>query len=243
MASPFVTKSQVYSTSGAFSFSVPANVTQVEVTMIGAGGCGGGNNNSSASRAGGGSGEYCQRVPMTVTGGGTLTGTVGAKGTISANSGQDGGATTCGVLTCAGGKGGLQAQVSAFGGGPGGGGSVGGVGQLGSVEHRNFVGGASGGTGVGLNQDGFKGGDSINGHVGGAGGIHAGGSSGGGGGGASPWGDGGAGGTGAAGAGGDGVAAASTAYGAGGGGAGGNRFGGGGNGADGYVLIEYVDAP
>jgi hypothetical protein len=247
-------QSQEFTSSG--TFTVPSGVTEVWITAIGGGGGGGGSDTAETVKAGGGggSGELCQNVPVNVTGGGSVSVTIGAAGTGGVGStganGGDGGDTSFGAFPIVrGGKGGVGAaagspSIGGVGGGPGGGtaGSystpTGGNGARGSAEAPTYFGGAGGGgtasttTGTGGN------GGGAGGYIGGTGGAAAGGASGGGGGGSSIYGLGANGGVGGA----VGNAATAANYGVGGGGAGsghGNDRNGG-DGAPGYCLVVWV---
>ena len=241
---------QAFTTPGANTFNVPTGVTSVWVTMIGGGGGGSCTIAAATGGGGGGAGELVQNLQCLVVSGGTVTVTIGAKGTGgaassgSAQAGVAGGDTSFGATFVAkGGSGGNTNGTSGAGGGPGGNASKGvgnpGVsGALGSPEAPTYFGGASGGGGG--NTTGSNGGNG-----GPAGGYLATGSgstastqAGGGGGANTIWGVGGAGGNGGA----IGNSAASTSYGAGGGGGGGHATTtiGGGDGAPGYCLVQWV---
>ena len=83
------------------SWSVPASVSMVYVTMIGGGGSGGGAIADSTGGGGGGAGASIVNVPYTVTPSGTVTYTVGAGGAAGAAGadGNDGTASTFDDLT------------------------------------------------------------------------------------------------------------------------------------------------
>ena len=100
------TNVQIFTSSG--TFNVPAGITKVYVTMIGGGG--GGSTNSPGG--GGGSGKYLINYPVTVTGGGSETVTIGAGGAV----GSDGGDTSFGTVTAEGGKAGATTNGGAGGG-------------------------------------------------------------------------------------------------------------------------------
>lgn len=228
-------KSQSQKFTGSGSFTVPANVTLVWVTVWGGGGGAGGAAGSTAGGGGGGGGEIIYHYPLTVSGGQVLTVTIGgggAGGTNAAN-GTAGTASSVGTLTAAGGGAGTYGVGSSGGGGGNGGGAAGGVGG-------NYFGTQPGGNGTSYEYDiggGGGGSGSYNGATGGAGGLVAlyrGGNGGyqAGGGGA---GFGGAGGNGSSGAGGS--AAANSGAGGGGAGTSGNA---GGSGGSGGAIIEWV---
>lgn len=233
------------------TFVVPANVSGIEITMIGGGGGGKASTTNSAVAGGGGaSGEYCIRFFIPVTPGETITITVGLGGTGGASSGangSDGGTTSvsclAGTFSVLGGAGATSTN-GGIGGGPRGGaaggpGNPGGTGSMGTAETPvHFGGTGGGGPGDTASRNGGPGGAAPGYTAGGAAGSGNANGGGGGGGAASIWGLGGAGGSANA----AGTSAASTAYGAGGGGGGGNNgtFRAGGDGAKGYAVIGYV---
>jgi hypothetical protein len=94
-----MTKIQAFTSSG--TFNVPAGVSLVLITMIGAGG----GANSWPGNAGG-AGEVCFRMPVNVTPSGTLAITVGEKGVgaIVAYTNTDGGYSGAGSFRTDGGK-------------------------------------------------------------------------------------------------------------------------------------------
>lgn len=98
------TGSQAYTT-GSGTFTVPADVTNLYVSVCGAGGGGGGG--SDYGSGGGGSGGWYVEQQLSVTPGQVLSYSVGAGGTGS-GSGTAGGNTTFGSLTCTGGAGGTR---------------------------------------------------------------------------------------------------------------------------------------
>jgi len=233
-------QSQAFTSSS--NFTVPANVTYVEVTMIGGGGGGRGAAAANANSGhGGGSGEQVVRWPLPVTPGAVMAVTIGAGGAGSADAstaGTTGGTTSFGGFSVVGGVGALTGA-----GGTGGGVNGGEVaatpdfwGLPGYAESPCHFGGSAGGNGTSGGNAGRDGGGSGGFTTGGAGGAATGSDAGGGGGGASPYGLGGAGGAGGI----AGVAAGSTAYGAGGGGAGANANVAGGAGKSGYVVINWI---
>jgi len=103
--SPSLLKSELFIANG--TFTVPADVTTVYVTMVGAGGGGG----KSGNNGGGGAGGQCLiNYPVTVTPGGSITVTVGVGGlgaTYSPSTivGGTGGNSSFGSLSVAGGPG------------------------------------------------------------------------------------------------------------------------------------------
>lgn len=221
----------IYTTTGANTWTKPTGTSEVHVVCIGGGG--GGSRRSSAYGGGGAGGGYTSSIIQASLLGSSETATVGAKGTgaTSAAAGGDGAASTFGAWVKAGGGG---------GGASGGGGGVAGSGQ--------FLGGV-GGTGGSSNGSGTV-------HfaaAGGGGGNRAGGSSGtstkptplaGGSAGTNNGTDattnepqGGAGGGGGTGS---GAGGAGGKYGGGGGG-GGDSNGNGGNGGDGIIIVVSFD--
>lgn len=209
-----VMKAQEFLANG--SFTIPAGVTGMLVTAVGAGGGGSGTNSTNAG-GGGGGGETVYRKPIVVTPGAVITVTIGVGGAAGNSGGGNGGngtATTFGALVSADfGRGGTQTVGGA------GGGAHGGAAQAGDAAGNNatqlaFAVGGGGGyrTSTGT---GFSGGKGI-----GAGGAAAGGGG--------SWGAGGTQGT---------AAAANT----GGGGGSGNSAAtqAGGAGGSGYLLVEW----
>jgi hypothetical protein len=235
-----ILQSQLFTASG--TFNVPAGVTGVWVSGVGAGGGGSCRNAAATAGGGGGGGEYVIGFPVNVTSSGTVTVTIGAGGPGAAGgaaaAGTDGGASSFGSsISIAGGKAGTSAGVGGAGGGPkagtGGAGS-GAVGLSGTQESPLHFGGGGGGGGGNTTTTAGGAGSSAGSNAGTAGGAVAASNAGGGSGASTPWGAGGAGGTG----GGAGTAATSTNYGAGGGGASGTAAAG--KGADGLILVMWV---
>ena len=220
------TNSQEFTSTGAFTFNVPTGVTLVYVTGIGAG-QGGKASATNHLAYGGGSGMSCWRVPVIVTSGGTLTGSVGTGGAavgpgeVAAN---DGGDTTIGsyIVLKGGGKGTSATGTGTSATGVGGGYGIAGIGGAPGgpgTTYGPFLGGSGGGSPAA----GGRGGPAGNFQGGAVSGTTAGGGA------ASPWAAGGA----ATGAG----TAGSGSRGSGGGGADTGTSGAGGNG---YVLIEWI---
>ena len=243
----------------AQTFTVPAGVSIVYLTMVGGGG--GGGRATGAGPAigggGGGAGECCIRMPLKVTPADSISVEVGDMGLgstraagASTNS-TDGGSSIFGSVHCAGGFGGGNTggnQPGASGGGAGRAlGVLGGDGVIGTRAGGSvFVGGASGG-GYTNTTVGARAGGPAAGVAGTSAGTNDGTRSAGGSGASSQWGVGGIGGDGGVlPTDSNGRAADTTHYGAGGGGAGG--YGSspipddqcdGGNGAPGYILVEW----
>ena len=111
---------KIFTSSG--TFTVPAGVTEVYVSMCGGGGGGGGGGSNSKGGPGGGAGAYFKK-PVTVTPGATYTITVGAGGaggagstTVNGQPGQAGGTSSFGsLLSATGGGGGGGATQSSDG--------------------------------------------------------------------------------------------------------------------------------
>ncbi len=117
------TFSQLFTSSG--TFTAPAGVTKVYITMIG-GGAGGGGCNSTGSNfaGGGGAGAYLFNLPFTVTPASNYTVTIGAGGAGGTNSGTDGssgGTTSFDALSVLGGSGGVGSTSGTAGNGGAGG--------------------------------------------------------------------------------------------------------------------------
>ncbi len=98
---------QIFRSGG--TFSVPANVTEVEVLVVAGGGAGGDNSNYATQTAagGGGGGGVVYNSAYSVTPGANMAVTVGAGGTVNVNGqGGDGGNSIFGTITATGGGGG-----------------------------------------------------------------------------------------------------------------------------------------
>lgn len=148
------TSSQAF-TSGSGNFSVPAGVSSVLVSMIGGGGAGLAKI-AGAAGGGGGSGEFCLRVSLSVTPGGTVAYSVGTGGvgTTQTNPGPNGTATTFGPLVVQGGFGCPLANTDGNGGGgrggAGGNGSAGAANSGGNAPSTSYgAGGGGSSTGSG----------------------------------------------------------------------------------------------
>jgi hypothetical protein len=133
---------QVFTTTGANTFTVPAGITTVKVTVVGGGGNGTAVNGSACG--GGGGGGVAVRYVTGLTPGGTQTATVGgiagtssfgafasatggASSTTSSTAGGAGGAGSSGTYNIAGGSGGSGVNIAGAGGSGGGGGGAGGA--------------------------------------------------------------------------------------------------------------------
>ena len=141
-----------YTSTGSYTWTVPAGVTNVSVVCIGAGGGGGLGN----SGQGGGGGALAYRNAISVTPGTTGTLTVGSGGGLSGNNGTSGGSssfTYATITTTAGGGGGGGGTGTASGGSGGGGGTRSGTndggGNVGGggTDPGNFGGPGGGGAG------------------------------------------------------------------------------------------------
>lgn len=112
---------QKFSASG--TFTIPANVTSVKVTLIGGGGAGGGSTVTN-NGGGGGTGGIAIKYLSALTPGNTITVSVGAGGTgVSAATGNAGSASTISsgtqtitTVTAFGGNGGFMVAASSAGG-------------------------------------------------------------------------------------------------------------------------------
>lgn len=202
-------RAQLFTSTG--TFTTPAGVSKVWITMVGGGGGGGGNAGSGTGGGGGGAGAWIIRGEVGVVATTEYTVTVGAGGTSPAgnqNSTAGGNSSFAGVQTLTT-NGGTQGECSVCGGGSGGGAG-------GTASGAYAASGATAGTPVTT--------------VGGAG---ANGAADGGGGGGNPFGRGGAGKTDA------GNGNAATGYGAGGGGVDAGQTVLGGAGSAGFCLVEW----
>jgi hypothetical protein len=106
-------KTEIFTSTG--SFTTPANVTSVEIFLVGGGGASGGLNATASVRSsgGGGGGGVISRF-ITVTPSTAYTITIGAGGTgNSGANGSNGSDTTFGLLAIATGGGGGQAPAGA----------------------------------------------------------------------------------------------------------------------------------
>jgi hypothetical protein len=207
-----ITNAQLFTANG--TFTPPAGVTEIFVTMVGGGGGGGGGNGGSGGGGGGGSGAHVIKMGLKVTPASNYTVTIGAKGTKGAagGSGTAGGDTSIvhdlGTLTCPGGGGGTVTTAGAGGAGSG------------AYAGANSIGDAGGLAGTYVVNAGAAGG--VKGNYGGGGGA------------SSPFDLGGAGGARSSNA-----NDAAGGFGGGGGAGGGDASGTGGDGAQGFVYVEW----
>ncbi|GAB4512556.1 MAG: hypothetical protein Tsb0026_16580 [Sulfuricaulis sp.] len=139
--------SQSFTTVGPVSFTVPAGVYSLKITMAGGGGGGGGGNNWGDWGSGGGGGGGYSQSAMAVTPGQVITGSVGAGGPAGgySSSGGNGQSSAFGALTATGGQGGQYQCCGGAGGSPGG--------QAGSTS----ISGAGGNSGAGQGMGGDSG--------------------------------------------------------------------------------------
>ena len=131
---------EVFTASG--TFTVPAGITKVKVTVVGGGGAGGGFNNTTGTRYGGGGGGVADfKIVTGLTPASNITVTVGAGASgTTANTGGSGGTSSFGAFCSAtGGSGGGSAV------GTGGNGSNGGLNINGqnAVQDTTYRGGNS----------------------------------------------------------------------------------------------------
>ena len=133
-----------FTTPGAFSWTVPSDVTQVSILIVGGGGSSAEGGGSTSGSGGGGAGEVKWIEGVTVTPGQTLNGTVGAGGQPVSGTGSvpnNGGDSSFDGTTAIGGGGGGGWNGAATDGGSGGGG--------GDSNGSTNAGGAATGTGMG----------------------------------------------------------------------------------------------
>ncbi|MFN4004804.1 MAG: DUF6701 domain-containing protein [Hylemonella sp.] len=152
--------SDVYTTPGSGSWTVPAWITPsvpITVEAWGGGGAGGGATSNPGKGGGGAGGQYARRVITGLTGGSTISYTVGAGGATSTGAGGAGGDTVFGaaLVVARGGAGGGAGAASGAGGAgtdAGGVGDVvyaGGSGSAGAVSGSSCAAGGAGGGGAG----------------------------------------------------------------------------------------------
>ena len=135
-------RAELFTTTGTSTFTVPAGVTAVKVTVVAGGGGGGGPSALGRAGGGGGGGGTASEWVTGLTPGGTVTVTVGAGGTVSAGAtGGTGGTSSFGAFCSAtGGAGGVGGNV--FGGG----------GAAGTATGGNFnIPGGAGSAGISAN--------------------------------------------------------------------------------------------
>lgn len=245
-------RGQEFTTSG--TFTVPADVTSVLVTMVAGGGGGGPSwNFYSGAGGGGGCGEMCAGKELKVTPGDTITVTIGqggGGGAVGDHKGANGTTTSFGTLSCQGGFGGpvpnpaqvIPTDFPADGGGVSGGKLSGErqdqVAIMGTAESACYFGGSSGGGEPVSVAHQISGGNCAPWAGGGAGAANT--FSGGAGGAASVYGPGGSGGNYAAfPSGNNGHSPPGSSFGAGGGGVGGANHSGG-SGIQGYCLVQWI---
>lgn len=155
---------QVYTATGANTWTKPAGLKRIKVTVVGGGGGGGGSIATGAAEwsvgAGGGGGGCSIKVIEAASLGATETATVGAKGTgTNGGAGTGGGTSSFGThCSATGGNGGGAATNASQTGSAG---AMGGIGSSGTI---NFAGGAgtaataTNGAGNGINMSGTGGG-------------------------------------------------------------------------------------
>jgi len=152
--------SDVYTTPGSGTWTVPAWITPsvpVTVEAWGGGGAGGGATSNPGKGGGGAGGQYARRVITGLTGGSTISYTVGAGGAASTGAGGAGGDTVFGanlVVAKGGAGGGAGAATGAGGAGTAAGGvgdvvHAGGSGSAGAVSGGSCAPGGAGGGGAG----------------------------------------------------------------------------------------------
>lgn len=149
----FATGSQSYTT-GSGNFTVPADITKIEVDMVAGGGGGGGG--SDYGSGGGGSGGWYYNEVVDVTPGQVIAYSVGAGG-VGGATGTAGTNTTFGALTCTGGGAGSR-NAAGSGGTPNGMHSEGHEMNTRSSSHGNNVGGPGGSSPFGHGGNGGVGG-------------------------------------------------------------------------------------
>lgn len=109
------------STAGSFTVTLPETVSKIKVTACGGGGGGAGSTSTSEGLSycysGGGGGQAIVEQEYEVEPGSTITGTVGAAGSVTnVYKGNPGGATVInGIVTLAGGAGGVGTQMTQTG--------------------------------------------------------------------------------------------------------------------------------
>lgn len=136
----FATGSQTYTT-GSGNFTVPANVSKIEVDMVAGGGGGGGGDDYGSG--GGGSGGWYYNEVLDVTPGQVIAYSIGAGGVGGGTNATAGGSTTFSTLTCTGGGAGGRTSAGS-GGTPNGMHSEGHMMNSRSSSHGENVGGPGG---------------------------------------------------------------------------------------------------
>jgi hypothetical protein len=146
-------RAELFTTTGTSTFTVPAGVTAVKVTVVAGGGGGGGPSAQSRAGGGGGGGGTAIEWVTGLTPGSTVTVTVGAGGTATAGAnGGTGGTSSFGAFCSAtGGAGGVGGN--AFGGGGAAGTATGGnfnipggAGSAGIIVAQGVLSGSGGAT-------------------------------------------------------------------------------------------------
>ncbi len=124
-----------------YTWTVPSNITQVYVGVMGAGGGGGGSNTTTDRAVGGGGGGWAESYALSVVPSETITITIGAGGAGGANANGAGGGTSS---IAAGTSGWTITATGGAGGTKGAGSQTGATGGAGSSGDLNSTGGASG---------------------------------------------------------------------------------------------------
>jgi len=155
--------------SGTYSWTVPCDVTSIDVEAWGAGGAGGGDNLNGTRGAGGGGGAYASAT-LAVTPGQIISFTVGAGGNGGTGSGTAGTDSTILALTAGGGEGGLVSSSTIANGGTATGGTTNTNGQNGTGGAGGSGNGGDGATSPGSGGAGASGNGNPGTAIGGAGG-------------------------------------------------------------------------
>jgi hypothetical protein len=173
-------KTDIYSTPGTVTWTVPSGVTQVEVLIVGGGGGSGGGGNTGYQGGGGGGGGVVYHPGFAVTPLSSITITVGSGGSAGLQTGDNGfrggngGNSVFGSMTAnGGGGGGGNSQSGGAAGGSGGGGNLY-SGTGGASNQPSFTGATVYGNSGGTGQANYNGGGSSGGGggAGGPGGDH-----------------------------------------------------------------------
>lgn len=146
------TNIQLFTSSG--TFTAPAGITKVYVTMVGGGGGGGGNASTANGGGGGGAGAAVINYPMTVVPASGYTVTInagGAGGSSGGGAAGAGGTTVFDTITVLGGSAGITGGSGGTGGAGAAAGTLNGSGQTGGGALGNvaFLAGGTGGTKTG----------------------------------------------------------------------------------------------